>query len=183
MNQGFDHHFGEDLAAMADEGRGLSADRRDDLLRHAADCEECRAALASAKLVLSAVGQVREPEPSSAFDGQLFSRIDALDREARNALAQPGFWDRVKELFTLPRVGALVATAAGVAAFVILGAPDRTGPGPNDNPLAQVPPEVAREIDGLAMAEDLDLYRDLDIADELELLEDLEAIEAIEIGG
>src|SRR5688572_4286094 len=104
MTEKMEHHLGEDLAAMADEGRGLAPLRREELAKHVSDCAECRAALRSAKLVLEAVEADRPPEPSPAFDRALFARLDALDREAPRAT----LLQRLAELFTFPRLGAAV---------------------------------------------------------------------------
>src|SRR6185503_13566005 len=113
-----EHHLDEDLAAMADDGRGLSRERKAELERHVADCAHCRAALASARLVLSTVDAQKPLEPSEAFNRALFARLDALDQAGKKT-----FSERLRELFTLPRVGIAMAAAASIAVAVVVYRP------------------------------------------------------------
>ena len=165
MSEGLDHHLGEDLAAMADGGRGLAAERRLELERHVEGCAACRTALASAKLVLKTVDAARvELDPSKRFDAALFARLDAVDRASR----RPRVW------FALPRIGLAFAAAAAVVLAVVFFEQDAR------SPEQFLTVEVAQNLEGMAVAEELDLYRDLEVVENLDVLDDLEAIEAID---
>jgi hypothetical protein len=172
MSEKLDHHLGEDLAAMAEGGASLPEAKKLELERHIEGCAACKTAIASAKLVLDAVDAVRPPDPSTSFDHALFARLDAIDRRA----ASPGFWERVRELFTLPKLGAAVAAVAVLVLGLVFYDPD----------IDQVAPEklltrdVAENLDGLAFAEDLEVLQELDVVEDLDVLEDLEVIEMID---
>jgi hypothetical protein len=150
-----EHHLGEDLAAMAGGGRGLEAAKKAELERHVDGCAACRAALVSARMVLETVDAARPPAPSEGFDRALFARLDALDR-----IERPGLLEQLRAWFSVPRMAAVAAVAAGITVGVI------TLRGPSED-LDQA--EVARELEGLAVADDLELYRDLDVIEEMEI--------------
>jgi hypothetical protein len=169
-----DHHLGEDLAAMADGGRGLEAARFEALSKHVAACRECQTAIAAARTVLEVIEKREEQAPSPAFDRAMFARLDAIDRE------QPGLLARVRQLLsTGPRLG--FAMAAATAAVVLVAVFTRA-PAPDADPavLASAPAEIVADPDALAVAEELDLFRDYDVIEDLDVLEDLEVIEAMD---
>lgn len=169
MSDVLDHHLGEDLAAMADGGRSLQDARKLELERHVEDCAVCRTAIASAKLVLETVDATRPLEPSKSFDSALFAKLDALDQQSRVSI-----WDRLRELFTLPKIGVAMAAAAALVLAVVFFEQDRR------SPEQFLTADVAQNLEGLAVAEDLDLYRDLELVENLDVLDDLDAINAMD---
>jgi hypothetical protein len=170
MSDAGDHHLGEDLAAMADGGRDLSPEKKLELERHIESCAICKAAISQARLVLKTVDVVRRaPEPSSSFDASLFSRLDAVDREVRGSI-----WEKIRELFTLPKIGVAVAAAAALILGIVFFEQDRR------SPEDLLTPELAQNLEGFMIADELELYQDLELAENFDVLEDLEAIEAMD---
>jgi hypothetical protein len=164
-----DHHLGEDLLAMAEGGAGLSPARKVDLEAHLATCAECQAAIASAKLVLRVVDAHPVDEPSPAFDRALFARLDEIDRRVP-------FLQRVKDFFTVPKIGFAFAAGAAAAALAVavIYVDNRH---PNDSAMTV---ELAMNLEGLRVAENLDLYKNLEVIENLDVLDDLDAIQALE---
>jgi anti-sigma factor RsiW len=164
-------HLGEALFALAADDPELAPADRAALEAHAAGCPDCAAALAEARQVWAAL-DAPALEPSAGFDRALFAELDAIDREA----AGPGWWARLAEWLSPPRLalgGALAVAAIG--AVVVLGPRVRD----------EAPPELelARQLETLEVAEDLDLLIDLELAENLDVLEDLDVIEGLEEAG
>jgi putative zinc finger protein len=169
-----EHHLGEDLMAMADGGADLPAARKAELEAHVASCPECQEALASARAVLRAIDAAEQPDVSASFDRALFARLDSIDAADRKTAVSPrSFIERIRAFFTLPRIGIAVAATAGLVIAVFFSI-DRQ---PIDTPTAV---EFAQNLEGLRVADNLDLYRNLDVVENLDVLDDLETIQAME---
>ncbi|MCK6549680.1 zf-HC2 domain-containing protein, partial [Myxococcota bacterium] len=121
MSHEHDVHVGEDLAALADGGEGLTPERRRALEAHVATCAACASALASAQLVLRTIDDVlTPPEPSQAFDARLFQALDEVDRRLAREARAPSLFERLAAVFTVPRLAAIAGAAAAVAVAVVL---------------------------------------------------------------
>lgn len=157
-----EQHLGEDLLAFAEGGEALPPARREALRLHLAGCADCQQALAETQRVLRWVERLPAIEPSPSFARALERRLDALDAEA-----QGGFWARLKEALTLPRLAGVVAVAAAAVIAVLLLRAD---------------PEPTVNLEVLEVAERLELYQDLEVVEDLDVLEDLDTILALEEG-
>lgn len=184
------HHLGEELVAMADGGRGLSPERREELAQHAAGCAECREALRSAAIVLAAVDLEPPLEPSPGFDAALQARLDAIDRAEAAAAPRranrPSPWQWLADLLQPPQwalAGAAAATIVG-ALYLTLHTPERGPVGRDDEALAGAAPELVNNLGALVIAEDLELYEELEVVEEdLDVLADLEVIRSLDDAG
>jgi hypothetical protein len=170
MTGNLDHHLGENLALVVEGGSGLDPARKAEIDQHVAGCPSCQAAIASAAAVFETVGKRSLPEPSAGFDRALFARLDAIDRQQGGSL-----FERVRALFTLPRVAFAAAAIAVIIGVIIVR------PRPKDT-FPSVPIELAQNLEGLRVAEDLDLLRDLDVVENLDVLDDLDVIRSMEDG-
>jgi hypothetical protein len=202
-----EHHLGEDLAAMADGGRGLADARRLELEQHVAACADCRAAVASAQVVLRAVDERVEAAPSESFDRALSARLDALDRAAhdpeaaRSSGARHATGRRAGLAGRLParlatRLAARLAAWVQMPRFVLAGAAAALlvavvvvrliagGAGATDGANGGPVPELAAGADEeLEVLAELELFEELDVVEDLDVIEELEVIGAMDEAG
>ncbi len=186
-----DHHLGEDLAAMAAEGAGLTPETLARHREHLAACASCQKALAEAQAVFRVLEALPAAEPSSGFDRALFARLDQEDALSGAIAPAAGFipprtgrdssksWlERLGERLFGPGRGSLGFALAGAGALGVVllagGLTLRSGNEP-------APAEVAVAAD-LELAENLELYQNLDLLDDLDVADDLDLIEAMDEG-
>lgn len=182
-----EHHLGEDLAAMAEGGTSLDADRRAELQRHVATCDACKSAIAGCRLVFRAMAETPRVEPSNLFDERLFARLDAIDRGGSSAASEGAFRPtlgalvhRVAAFFTLPRVGLAAAAATLGVVFLLSVQPkiERTVPDPVMHEVAR---DLATDPTSLELAEHLELAENLELLRDYEIIEDLDALEELDL--
>jgi hypothetical protein len=173
MNE--DHHLGEDLALVA-EGGGTP-----ELREHAGGCAACQAAIVSTQMIYAAVAKIAPPDPSASFDAAMRGRLDAIDAlESVRGPQTLSLFERLGELFTLPRLGFAVAGVALVLISVMFFFEEG-----RREPEQLLTAELVENIDELAFVEDFELYESLEIVEDLDVIEDLgdlEALEALENG-
>lgn len=181
-----DHHLGEDLAAMAAEGAGLSPETLARHREHLAGCAACQKALAEAQAVFRVLEALPIAEPSSGFDRALFAR---LDREEASGAVVGGVnapagaislsWlDRLGTRLFGPGRGSVGFALAGAGALGVVLLAGGLALRPGNEP---APAEVAVAAD-LELAENLELYQNLDLLDDLDVADDLDLIEAMDEG-
>ena len=186
-----DHHLGEDLAAMAAEGAGLSQETVARHREHLSSCGACQKALAEAQAVFRALEALPVAEPSSGFDRALFARLDREDASGpvvggvnppagaiASLNASLSWLERLGERLFGPGRGSLGFGLAGAGALGVVLLAGGLALRPGNEP---APAEVAVAAD-LELAENLELYQNLDLLDDLDVADDLDLIEAMDEG-
>ena len=143
-------HVGEDDLTLLHYGELGAADERE-ARAHLDGCAPCRARYQELQRLLAVVDGSDLPEPSPAFESQVWRRLQPALRAERRPV-RPSVVDRVRAWFPVPAVGRW-GLAGGVAALIVAAfaagrfwpaAP--AGPGGADAPRSvQQAPDALRE--------------------------------------